>query len=456
MCCYGLSHRSGRRSTDASKASERARKSPPRGIVPAPTHVAAPATQVVGNSNEMGTTTTLDATSNADFNSSMDGFDFLDLTFDGAASCTTPFTFSPDMLKLALSAPEYDVAAFMSSSHDGLNDNDEKHIDNGNNDGSNNMTYDNGNDSIGSGIASMTYDPQWFNNPSVLFRNNLGSGLDMPPSNSAPQATLPDISTPSSLQSILSNHQASDLSRHNPSSATAPTKTSCTCLAQALSLLAALHGNSEALSLKCSPVVYPETPPYADSQADNLTSLRNLVGGGGRGVQSAAAATIHESLHLNTTSLQQATTILSCACSTNNQQLLFFLAFIALKTMDRYTAAAQEADRLDRDNAGNGRSSSRALAQLVLGEVHRVVRIVDTLSKRMREGQARQQAQGGNNRCGPSSRGKGPAAAELGAPHGPGGYDISESCFAQLENDLRKHLKAVTNDTMAVLRREHD
>ena len=401
----------------------------------------------------MGTTTTLDATSNADFNFSIDGFDFQDLAFDGAASSTTPFTFSPDLLRLDLSAPQYDVAALMSSSHDALNDNDEGNIDNCNNDGSNSMTYDNGNDSIGSDIASMTYDPQCFNNPSVLFRNNFGSGLDMPPSNSAPQTTLPDISTPSSLQSILFNHQASDLSKNNTFPATGPTKTSCTCLAQALSLLAALHGNPEALSLTCSPVIFPQTPPYADSQAENLASLRNLVGSAGRGVKSAAAATIHESLHLNTTSLQQASTILNCACSTNNQQLLFLLAFIALKTMDRYTAAAQEADKLDRDKDGNGKSSSRALAQLVLGEVHRVVRIVDTLSKRMREGQGRR---GGNNRSGsPSRSGGGKGPAEVGA-HGPGGYDISESCFAQLENDLRKHLKAVTNDTMAVLRREHD
>ena len=401
----------------------------------------------------MGTTTALDAASNADFNFSIDGFDFQDLAFDGAASCTTPFTFSPDLLKLDLSAPEYDVAALMSSSHDALNDNDEGNIDNDNNDGSNIMTYDNGNDSIGSDIASMTYDPQWFNNPSALFRNNFGSGLEMPPSNSAPQTTLPDISTPSSLQSILSNHRASDLSKNNTSSAIGPTKTSCTCLAQALSLLAALHGNPEALSLTCSPVIYPQTPPYADSQADNLTSLRNFVGSVGRGVKSAAAATIHESLHLNTTSLQQATTILNCACSTNNQQLLFLLAFIALKTMDRYTAAAQEADKIDRDNDGNGKSSSRALAQLVLGEVHRVVRIVDTLSKRMREGHGRL---GGTNRSRSLSRSggsKGPAEVNA---YGPGGYDISESCFAQLENDLRKHLKAVTNDTMAVLRREHD
>ena len=399
----------------------------------------------------MGTITNLDATSNADFNFSIDGFDFQDLAFDGATSCTTPFTFSPDLLKLDLSAPEYDVAALMSSSHDALNDNDGGNIDNGNNDGRNSMTYDNGNDSIGNDIASTTYDPQWFNNPSVLFRNNFGSGLDMPPSNSAPQTTLPDISTPSSLQSILFNHQASNLSKNNTFSATGPTKTSCTCLAQALSLLAALHGNPEALSLTCSPVIFPQTPPYADCQADNLGSLRNVVVSVGRGVKSAAAATIHESLHLNTTSLQQASTILNCACSTNNQQLLFLLAFIALKTMDRYTAAAQEADKLDRDNDGNGKSSSRALAQLVLGEIHRVVRIVDTLSKRMREGQGP-----GKNRSGSPSRGgggKGPA--EVGA-HGPGGYDISESCFAQLENDLRKHLKAVTNDTMAVLRREHD
>lgn len=127
--------------------------------------------------------------------------------------------------------------------------------------------------------------------------------------------------------------------------------------------------------------------------------------------------------------------------------------------MDWYTAAAHGADTLDSDSIsgggsnfssinrdtlesrGDGKSDSRARAQLVLGELHRVVRIVETLSKRMRESQGRQ---------GISS----PRSSSQSGCGSPGRYDISESCFAQLENDLRKHLKAVTNDTMAILRRE--
>lgn len=141
--------------------------------------------------------------------------------------------------------------------------------------------------------------------------------------------------------------------------------------------------------------------------------------------------------------------------------------------MDRYTAAAHGADTLDRDSGGSnfpsiskdalesssgdggggGKGDSRERAQLVLGELHRVVRLVDTLSKRMREGQGRR----GSSSSGSSSQSRGGKGSEVGgggSQGGPGGYDISASCFAQLENDLRKHLKAVTNDTMAILRRE--
>ena len=139
--------------------------------------------------------------------------------------------------------------------------------------------------------------------------------------------------------------------------------------------------------------------------------------------------------------------------------------------MDRYTAAAHGADTLDHDSSGGGGSdlpssskdalesggggkgNSRARAQLVLGELHRVVRIVDTLSKRIREGPGRR----GSSSSGSSSQssdGKGSEVGGGGLQGGPGGYDISASCFAQLENDLRKHLKAVTNDTMAILRKD--
>ena len=276
---------------------------------------------------------------------------------------------------------------------DVLNKNNRKgNIDNSNNGSNESFTYDNRNDSIGSDLDSMTYDPQWFNNPGVIFRNNFGSGLGMPSSSSyASQMNIPDISTSSSLQSSIYNHQTPTLPNTNTDAifGTTSPKTSCTCLTQALSLLAALHGNTDASSSStCSPIITLQTPTYADNNNANTKTLRSLVGGGGGGTgeDSAATATIQECLTLNASSLQQATKILNCECSSHNQQLIFFIAFIALKTMDRYTAAAQGADTIDRDSHGNGKYSSRALAQLVLGELHRVVRIVDTLSKRMREG----------------------------------------------------------------------
>ena len=462
-CCYGPSHRSGRRSAEASKAFERSRKSPARGLVPAPAYVDAPTSQVVSSSNDIGTTATLNSTSNTDFSFSIDAFDFPDIAFDGVVPGTTPFTYSPELLKMNLSASEYDVAAFMSSNPDASNNNDPKgNIDNSNSASNDSFTYDHRNDSIACDLNSMTYDPQWFNNPGVIFRNSFGSGLAMPPSSSyAPQMNLPDVSTSSSLQSGIYNHQASTLPNTNTDAilGTTSPKTSCACLTQALSLLAALHGNTDASSSStCSPIISPQTPPYADNNNANTTTLHSLVGGGGggTGAKSAATATIQECLTLNTSSLQQATKILNCECSSHNQQLIFFIAFIALKTMDRYTAAAQGADTIDRDSHGNGQCSSRALAQLVLGELHRVVRIVDTLSKRMREGPGRQDSSSSGSSSSQSGRGKAPEVGAGGPQGGAGGYDISASCFAQLEKDLRKHLKAVTNDTMAVLRREQE
>lgn len=474
-CCYGPSHRSGRRSTTASKASERPQKSPTSGPVPALAQVAAPASQPAGTSNEIDTAAALNAASNTDFHFSIDAFDFPDIALGGAAFGTTPFSTFPEPLKLDLSTPEYDVAALMSSNPDSPNDNNRK-SDRENSSSSSisndSLTYDNRNDSI-SGMDGMTYDPQWFSNLGLTFPNNFASGLAMPPSSSyAPQMTLPDISTPSSLQSSIFNHQSFPLPNTNAIFCTPPPETSCTCLTQALSLLAALHDNNNASSSTSSTpsVIGTMTPPYADNDNNKSISLRNLVGGG-TGVKNVTT-TIHESLNLNTTSLQQATKILSCECSTHNQQLIFFVAFIVLKTMDRYTAAVHGADTLDRDSGGGVGSefplsykdslessgggckgNSRTRAQLVLGELHRVVRIVDALSKRMREGQGRR-SNSSSESSSQSGGGKGSEVGDGGLQGGPGGHQISASCFAQLENDLRKHLKAVTNDTMSILRRE--
>ncbi len=471
-CCYGPSHRSGRRPTDASKASERQRNSPNQGLPPGPAHVAAPTSHTVSSSNGMDFTADLNTISSTDFDFSINAFDFLDIAPDGAASETTPFTFPPELSKMSLPAPEYDFAAFMSSDPDPFNGNNGKaRMDSGNNGSNDGLTYDNGNNKISSDTDSLTYDPLWVNTPGIIFQHNSGSWLRTPPSSSyTPQVALPELSPASPLQPSSINHQVCGAPNANAIFDTPHSKTSCTCLTQALSLLAALHSDlnaSSSSSSGSSPVASPQTPAYANNN-NSKTTLPNVVGSDGQAVErdDAAAASVHKNLTLNTTALQQAATILNCECTTHNQQLIFFVAFIALKTMDRYSAAAQGANTPDRNSDGDGKCSSRTLAQLVLGDLHQVVRIVDTLSKRMREVHVQHGSGGGggggggsDDRSGSPSQGCEGNRSGVGArgPHGAlGNHDISASCFAQLENDLRKHLKAVTNNTMAVLRRVHD
>ena len=224
-CCYGPSHRSGRRSTSASKAYERPQKSPTSGPVPTLAQVATLAPQPAGTRNEIDTTAALNAASNTDFNFSIDAFDFPDIVLGGAASGMTPFSTFPEPLKMDLSAPEYDVAALMSSNPDLPNyDYRKSDSENSSNDS---LTYDNRNESISSGIDGITYDPQWFSNLGPTFPNNFASGLGMPPSSSyAPQMTLPDISTPSSLQSSIFNHQSFPLPNTNDIFCNPPPETS--------------------------------------------------------------------------------------------------------------------------------------------------------------------------------------------------------------------------------------
>ena len=464
-CCYGPSHRSGRRPTDASKASERQRNSTNQGLPPASANVTAPISLTANGGNGIDFTADLNTISSMDFPLSMNAYDFLDIALDGAASETTPFTFSPELSKTSLPAPEYDFAAFMSS---GPDDDGKTSMDSGNSGNNDGLTYDNVNNRIGNDTDSLTYDLLWVNAPGVVFQHNSGSGLHTPPSSSCtPQAGLPELNTPSRLQPSSINHQVCGAPNTSAFFDTPHSTTSCTCLTQALSLLAALHSDLNASSSSSSgpsPVASPQTPSYANKN-NSRTSFPKIVGSDGQAMErDAAAATVHKILTLNTTALQQAATILNCECTTYNQQLLFFVAFIVLRTMDHYSAAAQAADTPDRNSEGDADCSRRTLAQLVLGDLHRVVRIVDRLSKRMRDVHVQRGSGGGgggnsDDKSGSSSPGGEGNRYRVGARgrHGVlGNHDISAACFALLESDLRKHLKAVTNDTMAILRRVQD
>lgn len=86
----------------------------------------------------------------------------------------------------------------------------------------------------------------------------------------------------------------------------------------------------------------------------------------------------------------------------------------------------------------NTNESTHAKAQLVLGELHRVVRLVEMLSKRFEEYRRNTDVSMG----GSDDHDRGGGKEEC----------ISTSVFVQLEADLRKHLRAVTKDTMTILR----
>ena len=441
VCCYGPSNRSGRRSKVASKAPKQSRKSPTPGPTTASVQVFATDPQPASTSKDLDSAAALNSV-NTDFDFSLDIFDFSDIALDGAASATTPPLMCSEPSRMELSASESDLATLIPSKPESTNDSIRKtDLENGISTDNSNLSHDNradsisnlidsfacnntttnGNDSINSDIEGMIYDSEWYMNSGFTVPNNVAFGIcNTPSSNYTPGTTLPDISMPSPLQPSIFDHQSFFLPHANTTFGSPIPKTSCTCLTQALSLLAALQDENSASSSKCpnSPALGMLTPPCTDNNVGATTS-------------------IHETLSLNAISLRHATSILNCECSTQNQQLFFFVAFIALKTMDRYTAAAHGADTLERD--GGGKENSRSRAQLVLGELHQVARIVDTLSKRMRES---------------SSISTMPSQSGSGAPPCPGGYGISGSWSAQLEKDLQTHLKAVANDAMAILRRK--
>jgi hypothetical protein len=153
------------------------------------------------------------------------------------------------------------------------------------------------------------------------------------------------------------------------------------------------------------------------------------------------APTIDDVITSNGISLEIAMTILRCPCSGSNEQLVCLVTLIAFKVLAWYAAAAGEVEGQDSmsppgpeqalhvpTTAGkyqlDGDDSSIVRAQLVLGELHRAVQLVEVLS----------------GRCG------------LGEVDVSGNEDcISGFVFAQLAADLRKRLQAVIKDTMAII-----
>jgi hypothetical protein len=171
--------------------------------------------------------------------------------------------------------------------------------------------------------------------------------------------------------------------------------------------------------------------------------------------------TIEQVIDANRTSIESVTIILNCPCATD-QNLLSLITSIVFQVIQLYHSAAhtspqphpqkslivdtflrQTAHHVPPISAGTPAENThldtcsdvpRMRAQLILGEIHRVVRLVELLSQRFQEARVT------SNRVGNDED-------EVGE-----GNWISASVFVQLEADLRQRLRVVVKDTMAVLR----
>ncbi|KAI9744717.1 MAG: hypothetical protein M1818_001642 [Claussenomyces sp. TS43310] len=121
--------------------------------------------------------------------------------------------------------------------------------------------------------------------------------------------------------------------------------------------------------------------------------------------------------------------MLACSCSLD-EQLASIISLVTFKIVASYAMAGR---RVNTSSPLGGRIQ----AQLILSELHRVVKLVDLLSKRFEDARSRVDLPMGDT--------------------GPEGVTaacnwISASVFLQLEVDLRKRLRDVTKDLMALLR----
>lgn len=172
--------------------------------------------------------------------------------------------------------------------------------------------------------------------------------------------------------------------------------------------------------------------------------------------------------------------LLDCPCS-QDEYLLAIVSLVVFKIMAWYSAAAGDRSLMDPGMSGNnpfvarpeqpgpssygehvlqvpttignycvdGNDRSRMAAQLVLSELHRVQRLVNSLSKRLESIRMRN--------CGlPSPSSSSSCYGDSGDSQITDGKvtPLSVPTFSQLETDLRKRLRMVSSETIDILRRE--
>jgi hypothetical protein len=136
-------------------------------------------------------------------------------------------------------------------------------------------------------------------------------------------------------------------------------------------------------------------------------------------------------------------TMLQCPCL-HDGYLFTILSLIVFKVLDSYGAAANapEVQRTDVDAAEE--DALYMAAQQVLGELHRVQRLVNQISAKIKE-QTATDAQG--NTCGTSTPCGKRGESEVSLP-------FSTVMLSQLEADMRKRLKRLSLGMASHLRRD--
>ena len=159
--------------------------------------------------------------------------------------------------------------------------------------------------------------------------------------------------------------------------------------------------------------------------------------------------------------------MLQCSCM-EDSYLLAMLSMIVLKALERYAAAARKqfgrtGEKADKPSAststqeqvqqmtsGGDGSVGRLEAQLILGELHCVQRLVKQLSPKLKTRVVGAGGKGGENVERAMSRGdlQVPSLSEGGMAKAP----FSATIFEQLDVDLRKALSALSSEIIDMLR----
>ncbi|KUI64698.1 Sterigmatocystin biosynthesis regulatory protein [Cytospora mali] len=258
----------------------------------------------------------------------------------------------------------------------------------------------------------------------------------------------------------------------------------CSCLVQALLLMKTLSFSCNSSTAARSPPqggtssffttpIHPDeagTVHSTDNGSSNNISSDTNGNNNNRSIISGSFSTAQSVVAENKATTEAVSTVLRCSCAKDGY-LLVILSLVTFKLLGRYAAAAA------RRQAGDSKSGPgsyprpvnhdgivRMSAQLVLSELHRVQRLVNELSLRLKA----QRAEGG-----PASslgegkgEGKGKGSSVVGARQfgggrrGPGGVWEGEAMMApfsaatleQIEIDLRRRLGALSSEIINTLR----